>query len=69
MPIITLDGLDGATELSSNIKKEVGQGSEGVRFKLKGKSPKVMSKIIKNDQIILRTGHTNNQRCPKIKMN
>jgi hypothetical protein len=29
-PVVTLDGLDGAAELSSNISKEVGQGSEGI---------------------------------------
>jgi hypothetical protein len=33
MPVVALDGLDGEAELSSNIRKEVGQGSEGVRFK------------------------------------
>jgi hypothetical protein len=37
-PIITLDGLDGAAELSSNMSKEVGQCTEGVRFKFKWKS-------------------------------
>jgi hypothetical protein len=54
-PIVALDGLDGVPELSSNISKEVGQCSQGVRFKFKWKSPYVMSKIIKNDQIILIT--------------
>jgi hypothetical protein len=34
-PVVALDGLDGDTELSSNISKEVGQCSEGVRFKFK----------------------------------
>jgi hypothetical protein len=37
--IVKLDGLDGAVKLSSNINKEVGQCSEGVRFKFKWKSP------------------------------
>jgi hypothetical protein len=38
-PVVTLDGVDGAAELSSNISKEVGQCSEGVRFKFNWKSP------------------------------
>jgi hypothetical protein len=37
--VVALDGLDGATDLSNNISKEVGQGSEGVRFKFKRNSP------------------------------
>jgi hypothetical protein len=39
MPVVALDGLDGAAKLSSNISKEVGQCSECVRFKFKWKSP------------------------------
>jgi hypothetical protein len=38
-PIVALDGLDYAAELSMNISKEVGQCGDGVRFKLKWKSP------------------------------
>jgi hypothetical protein len=37
--VVALDGLDGDAELSSNISKEVGQYSEGVKFKFKWKSP------------------------------
>jgi hypothetical protein len=37
-PVVALYGLDGAAELSSNISKEVGQCSQGVRFKFKWKS-------------------------------
>jgi hypothetical protein len=55
MPVVALDDLDGAAEQSSNIRKEVGQCSEDARFKFKWKSLKIKSKIIKNDQIILRT--------------
>jgi hypothetical protein len=38
-PVVALDGLDGAAELNSNIRKEIGQCSECVRFKFKWKSP------------------------------
>jgi hypothetical protein len=34
-PVVALDGIDSAVELSMNISKEVGQCGEGVRFKLK----------------------------------
>jgi hypothetical protein len=37
-PVVASYGLDGAAELSSNISKEVGQCSQGVRFKFKWKS-------------------------------
>jgi hypothetical protein len=39
MSIATLDRFDSPTELSRYIGKEIGQSSEGVRFKFQGKSP------------------------------
>jgi hypothetical protein len=47
--------LHSAAELCRDIGKEIRQGSEGVRFKFKWKRPKVMSAIIKYNQIILIT--------------
>jgi hypothetical protein len=38
-PVVALDNFDSSTELSSRIGKEMGQSSEGVRFKFQGKSP------------------------------
>jgi hypothetical protein len=60
-----LDGFNGAAELSNNISKKIGQSGE---FELKRKNPQIMSEIIKDDQIIFRTRHASNRRCPKIKM-
>ena len=54
-PVVALNSLHGAAELCRDIGKEMGQSSEGVRFELKWKSPKVMSAIIKDNQIILIT--------------
>jgi hypothetical protein len=39
MPVVALDSFDSPTELSRHIGKEIGQSSEGVRFKFQGKSP------------------------------
>jgi hypothetical protein len=38
-PVIALDSFDSHAELSRHIDKEMRQSSEGVRFKLQGKSP------------------------------
>jgi hypothetical protein len=54
-PVIALDSLHGAAELCRDIGKEIGQVSEGVRFMLKWKRSKVISAIIKYNQIILIT--------------
>jgi hypothetical protein len=36
--VVTLDSFDNTAELSRHISKEIGQISEGVRFKFQGKS-------------------------------
>ena len=38
-PIVGLDGLDGATELCSNVGKEIGQSVKRVGFKFERKRP------------------------------
>jgi hypothetical protein len=38
-PVVALDSFDSPAELSRHIGKEIGQNSEGVRFKFEGKSP------------------------------
>jgi hypothetical protein len=37
--VVALDIFDSHAELSRHISKEIGQSSEGVRFKVQGKSP------------------------------
>jgi hypothetical protein len=39
MSIVALDSFDSPVKLSRHIGKEIGQSSEGVRFKFQGKSP------------------------------
>jgi hypothetical protein len=38
-PVVALDRFDSPAELSRHIGKKMGQSSEGVRFKIQGKSP------------------------------
>jgi hypothetical protein len=38
MSVVALDSFDSPVELSRQIGKEIGQSSEGVRFKFQGKS-------------------------------
>jgi len=51
--IVTLNALDGATELCLHIREKVSQGGKGFRFKPKRERPQKMRAIIKNDKIIL----------------
>jgi hypothetical protein len=53
--VVALNSLYSVAELCRDIGKEIGQGSKGVRFMFKWKRPKVMSVIIKYNQIILIT--------------
>jgi hypothetical protein len=39
MSVIALDSFDSPAELSRHISKEIGQSSEGVRFKFQGENP------------------------------
>jgi hypothetical protein len=55
VPIVTLDTLDLAAELSTDKRKELGGSQKGVRLQMQRKSSRVVRKIIKNDKIIFRT--------------
>jgi hypothetical protein len=52
-PIVTLNGLDGETELSRHPGEEVTNRGKSIRLGTQGKSPRVMREIINQDQIIL----------------
>jgi hypothetical protein len=62
--IVTLDGLDGETELSRHPSKEVEERGKRIRLRTKRKSPRIMRKIINNHKIVLITRNTDNRRCP-----
>ena len=55
--VVTLDGLDGEAELSSDPGKEMEEGGERVRLRTQRKSPRVVRKVIDNHQIVLITRH------------
>ena len=67
-PVVTLDGLNGEAELSGHPGKKV-EGGEGLRLGAQRKSPRVMRKIINNDQIIFITRHAEYRRCPQVTVN
>jgi len=67
--IITLNALDGATELCLHIREKVSQGGKGFRFKPKWERPQIMRAVIKNNKIIFVIGHTSDRRGPQVTMN
>jgi hypothetical protein len=68
-PIVALDTLNLAAELSANKREELGDSRKSVRLQTQRKSLRVVQKIIKNDKVIFGTRDANNKRCPKITMN
>jgi hypothetical protein len=54
-PIVTLDTLDLATEVSTNKREELGDSRKSVRLQTQRKSPRIVQKIIKDNKIIFRT--------------
>ena len=68
-PVVTLDGLNGEAELSGHTGKEVEEGGEGLRLGTQRESPRVMRKIINNDQIIFITRHAEYKKCPQVTVN
>jgi hypothetical protein len=68
-PVVTLDGLNCEAELSGHPGKEVEEGGEGLRLGAQRKSPRVIRKIINNDQIVFITRHAEYRRCPQVTVN
>ena len=66
--VVTLDGLNCEAELSGHPGKEV-EGGEGLRLGAQRESPRVMRKIINNDQIIFIARHAEYRRCPQVTVN
>jgi hypothetical protein len=65
-PIVALDALNLATELSGDKRKELSDSQQGVRLQTQSKSPRVVQKIVKNDKTIFRARDVNNRRCPNM---
>jgi hypothetical protein len=66
--VVALNCLDGGGKLRAHIGEKVREDAKSIRFKAQRKSPGVVSAIIKNDQIIFISRHTDNWRGPKITM-
>ena len=45
------------------------EGGEGLRLGAQRESPRVMRKIINNDQIISIAGHAEYRKCPQVTVN
>jgi hypothetical protein len=58
--IVTLDGLDGETELCGHPSEEVKEHGKSIRLRTQGKSPRIMRKIINHHKIVLITRNTDN---------
>jgi hypothetical protein len=62
--IVTLDSLDGETELCGHPSKEVKERGKCIRLRTEGKNPRIMRKIINHHKIVLITRNTQNRRRP-----
>ena len=51
--VVTLDGLDGETELSGHPSEEVEKCGKSIRLGTQGKSPRIMREIINHNKIVL----------------
>ena len=67
-PVVALDGLNGEAELSGHPGKEV-EGGEDLRLSAQKESPRVLRKIINNEQIIFIAIHAEYRRCPQVTVN
>jgi hypothetical protein len=52
--IITLDLLDRAPKLSMDTREKMRDGGKSIRFEAQRKSPRIMGKIIKDNQIVFK---------------
>jgi hypothetical protein len=62
--VVALDALDGGPKLRANKRKKVRKSEKCLGFEAERKSPNVVGAIIKNNEIIFVSRHTNNGRCP-----
>ena len=65
-PIVTLDGLDGAAELSGHPGEEVVEGGESLGLSAQGKSPGVVREVVKHNKVVLVARNARNRRSPQI---
>jgi len=68
-PVVALNTLDGATELRGHPSEEARERGKRVRLQAQRKSPRVMSAIIKNHQVIFIARDAQDRRGPQITVN
>ena len=68
-PVVTLDGLNGETELSGRPSKEVEEGGKHLRLSAQRKSPRKVRKIIDHHQTVLIARNTEYRRGPLVTVN
>jgi hypothetical protein len=66
--IITPKGTDRATELGGDLGDKVCEGGECVGLQPKGESPKKVTEVVQNDQIVFVTKEAEDRRGPEITM-
>ena len=64
-----MDDLNGETELSGHLGKEVEEGGEGLRLGAQRKHPRVVREIIDHHQIVFITRKAKNRRGPQVTVN
>jgi hypothetical protein len=67
--VIGLDGVYGEAEMCGDIVVKISDVGCNLRFADERKSPTIVGKIIKQNEVILRTRNTCNRGCPHITMN
>src|SRR6185437_7340514 len=68
-PVVTLDGLNGESELSGHPGEKVEEGGEGLRLGTQRKRPRVVREIIDHHQIVLIARKAKNRRGPQVTVN
>jgi hypothetical protein len=63
-PVVALDSLDGETELSGHLGKEVEEGGKSLGVDTQRKTPRVVREIIDHHQIILIARKARNRGSP-----
>src|SRR6185437_7975752 len=68
-PVVTLDGLNGESELSGHPGEKVEEGGEGLRLGAQRKRPRVVREVIDHHQIVLITRKAKYRRGPQVTVN
>ena len=68
-PVVTLDGLNGESELSGHPGKEVGEHGECLGLGAQGKGPRVVREVVQHHQVVLVPRNAGHRRSPQVTVN